>query len=154
MIVNAFFGLILTGFGSLGLVRHLRELIRAWSSHHWPKGEAVVVSAAVHERRGSRGRTQFEPTIEFQYTFRGNDYRGHRIRFGDIASASRADAEKVAARFAVGTQWEVSVPERRPELAVLQPGSNGQLWFAIAFFSIYTLFSVAFFIEAVGQLRR
>ena len=153
-IVELLFSMLLTGFGSFGLARHLRDLRRAWSSYSWPKGEAVVVAAAVHERRGSRGRTVFEPTVEFRYTFRGIDYRGHRLAFGDVASGSRADAEKLAARFAVGTHWEVSIFERRPELAVLHPGPTGPSWFGVTFFAVYTGLAIVFLIEVVGRLRQ
>ena len=149
-IVNLLFSILLTGFGSVGLARQVRELIRALSSRRWPKGAAVVVAAAVHERRGSRGRTLFEPTIEFRYTFRGHERTGHRVAFGDVASGSRANAEALTKRFAVGTRWEVSVCERCPELAVLNPGSNGQLWLSVAFFAVYTLLATAFFLETVS----
>ena len=109
-------------FGSIGLVNQLRELTRAWSSRRWPTGEGVIVSAAVHERRGSRGRTLFEPTIQFRYRFRDVEYVRHRIAFGDVGRSDRAEAEKVADRFAPETLWSVSICERRPDLAVLHPG--------------------------------
>jgi hypothetical protein len=95
----------------------------------------------------------FEATIEFRYSFRDREYSGHRVAFGDVASGSRAAADKLAARFARGTRWEVSICEDHPELAVLNPGPTGQLWFAVAFFCVYTLFAVAFLLEVLGLLR-
>lgn len=107
-IINLLFSALLTGFGAVGLVRQLRELARAWSSRRWSIGEAVVVRAAVHERRGSRGRTVFEPDIEYQYAFRDREFTGHRLAFGDISSGDRSEAEKdrseVSAGHGVGGQ--------------------------------------------------
>jgi hypothetical protein len=74
------------------------------------------------------------------------------LAFGDISSRSLEDAKRVAERFAVGTQWEVSVSESRPELAVLHAGPTGQLWFAVVFFAGYTCFAIAFFIDALRRL--
>jgi hypothetical protein len=95
----------------------------------------------------------FEPTIEFRYAFRERQYIGHRVAFGDVASGSRAAAEGVVERFAVGTQWEVSICERRPDLSVLHPGPTGRLWFTVAFFVVYTLLAVSFLLDSVQRFR-
>jgi hypothetical protein len=52
------------------------------------------------------------------------DQRGpvNRITFGDVGTSDRADAERVADRFAPGTLWSVSICERRPDMAVLHHG--------------------------------
>ena len=151
-IVNLLFSILLTAFGSIGLANQLREVIRAWSSSRWLSGEAVVTSAAVHERRGSRGRTVFEPTIEYRYAFRGVEHTGHRIRFGDVAMRDRSEADKVAERFALGGAWSVNICERRPEMAVLHPGVGGHLW-SLAFFCVYTSFAIAFLVDAVKRFH-
>lgn len=132
-------------------MNQLRELIRAWSSRRRPTGEAVIVSAAVHERRGSRGRTLFEPTIQFRYHFRDVEYVGHRIAFGDVATSDRAEAEKIADRFAPETLWSVSICERHPDIAILHPGPNRELWFAVCFFVIYVGLAISLLIDAVRQ---
>ncbi len=152
-IVNLLFSSLLTAFGSIGLANQLREVIRAWSSSRWPSGEAVVTSAAVHERRGSRGRTVFEPTIEYRYAFRGVDHIGYRIRFGDVATRDRSEADKLAERFAVASAWSVNISERRPEMAVLHPGVGGHLWFTLGFFCVYTSLASAFLVDAVKRLH-
>jgi len=150
-IVNLLFSILLTAFGSIGLANQVREVIRAWSSSRWQSGEAVVTSAAVHERRGSRGRTVYEPTIEYRYTFRGVEHIGHRIRFGDVATRDRSEADSVAERFAAGTVWSVNLCERRPEMAVLHPGVGGHLWFAFGFFCVYTGLAIAFLVDAAKR---
>jgi hypothetical protein len=151
-IVNVIFSLLLTGFGVFGLARQLRDLRGAWSSQRWPKGEAVIVRAVVQERRGSRGRTVFEPTIEFSYAVRQREHVGHRLMFGDVAARTRSYAEKLLDRFGVGTVWEVSICEARPELSVLHPGPTRRLWFGVAFFAAYTSFAVAFLIDSLGRV--
>jgi hypothetical protein len=111
------------------------------------------MTATVHERKGSRGRTQFEPTIEYRYTFRGVAHVGHRILFGDVATGDRAEAQKVSERFAPGTIWSVSICERRPEMSVLHPGVSGRLWFGVGFFAVYVGFAIAFLVDAVRRLQ-
>jgi hypothetical protein len=151
--INLLFSVLLTSFGSYGLVKQVRELVRAWSSRRWPVSEAVVVSAAVHERRGTRGRTEFEPTIEFRYRFRDREYVGHRVAFGDIASRNRKDAENTTKKFGPGTRWEVSICDTSPELSVLHPGLNSQVWWAVLFFLGYTGLAVSFLVDALRRVR-
>jgi hypothetical protein len=53
----------------------------------------------------------------------------------------------------VGTQWEVSVNERRPQLAVLHAGPIGRLWLALVFFAGFTLAAVVALVGALHDLR-
>jgi hypothetical protein len=152
MMINLVFSILLTGFGSIGLFSSICDLIRAWLSQRWPTGEAVIISIAVHERRGARGRRRFEPTIDFRYSFEGREYHGHRIAFGDVSSGDRSEADEIADRFRPGTAWVVSICRRRPDLAVLHPGLYGRLWFTFCFFMVYTIGSVTFFIGSVRRL--
>ena len=152
-IVNLLFSILAHGVRIDRAGESTAQVIWAWSSSRWPSGEAVVTSAAVHERRGSRGRTVFEPTIEYRYAFRGVDHIGYRIRFGDVATRDRSEADKLAERFAVGSAWSVNISERRPEIAVLHPGVGGHLWFTFGFFCVYTSLAVAFLVDAVKRLN-
>jgi len=95
----------------------------------------------------------FEPTIEYRYAFRGVEHVGRRIRFGDVATRDRSEADKLAERFAVGTVWSVSICERRPDMAVLHPGVGGHLWFSFGFFCVYTSLAVSFLLDAVKRLH-
>jgi hypothetical protein len=151
-IVNLLFSVFLTSFGAFGLAHQIRDLSRSWSSRRWPKAEAMITSASVHERRGSRGRTVFEPTVEYRYNFQNQTLTGHRIAFGDVNSRNRQEADRVAGRFTIGTLWEVSVCEGRSDLSVLHAGPTRQLWFGLAFFAGYTCFATAFLIDALRRL--
>jgi len=111
-----------------------------------------MVSAAVHERRGSRGRTLFEPVVQFRYNLQGADVLGHRLAFGDVTARSRPEAEQVASRFCPGSIWSVSICERRPELSVIHSGPTRGLWFAVCFFAGYTALSVVFVVDAYRGL--
>jgi uncharacterized protein DUF3592 len=152
IVVNLVFGISLAGFGSVGLFWTVRELIRSWLSRRWPVGEAEIVSSSVHERRGRRGRTVFEPTVSYAYSFAGREHVGHRIAFGDVSSGNREEADQVANRFEVGTRWAVSVCGRKPDLSVLHPGPNRRVWFAAAFFSLYVAMAVSFLLDTVRRL--
>jgi len=134
------------------LFNQLRELSRALASRHWPNDKAVILSAAVHERRGSRGRTLFEPVVQFRYTLQGADIMGYRLAFGDVTTRTRSEAEQVVSRFSRGSIWSVSICERRPELSVIHAGPTRSIWFAICFFAGYTALSVAFVIDAYRRL--
>ena len=80
----------------------------------------------------------FEPTIQFRYRFQDVECTGHRIAFGDFGRNDRAEAEKIAERFAPDTLWSVSIREltlgRGP---VLHPGANRELGFAVCFLAFY-----------------
>lgn len=148
-------GVVGIGTGLFCLGGQIRELLRARSSLRWPTGTAVVISAAVRERRGRRRRIWFQPAIEYRYSFAGRDYTGHRIAFGETASfRRRVDAERdLAARLPLGARCDVSICERRPELAVLTPGPTANIWFGIVFFCVSTLFSVAYLLGTLGWFR-
>jgi Protein of unknown function (DUF3592) len=150
VIVDALFSIALTGFGSVGLFWSVRELIRSWASRRWPIGSAEIDTSVVSERKGRRGRTEFEPTITYTYSFEGRTYVGHRIAFGDIGTTNRQYAEEQANRFAVGTRWEVSICGRNPDVSVLHPGPNRRVWYAVAFFCVYVAMALSFL---VGALR-
>lgn len=112
----------------------------------------MITRVSVQERRGPRGRTVFEPTVEYQYTFRDLTLTGHRIAFGDVTTGRRQDADRVLERFAIGTQWEVSVCEGRSDLSVLHAGPTRQVWFGLVFFAGYTCVSAAFLVDALRRL--
>ncbi|HVW03903.1 MAG TPA: DUF3592 domain-containing protein [Vicinamibacterales bacterium] len=143
----------LAGVGAVGLVCAVRDLMRAMSSRRWPIAEAIITSSVIRERRGGMTAKTFEPVVEYRYAFHEQTYVGHRLAFGDVSSRSREDADRVAARFAVGTQWEVSVNERRPRLAVLHAGPTGRLWFGLVFFAGFTLAAVVALVGALHDLR-
>jgi hypothetical protein len=143
------FSILLTVFSSMVLFSAARDLVRAWLSRRWPTEEAIIISVAVHERRGVRGRRKFEPTIDYRYEFQGREYHGHRIAFGDISSSEKSEAEKIADRFRPGTAWIVSICRTQPDLAVLHPGLYGRLWFVFWFFVVFTFVSVMFLIHSL-----
>ena len=151
IVVSLIFSLALTGFGSVGWFWSVRELILSLASRSWPVGEAEITSCSVHERKGRRGRTVFEPTVTYGYSFKGREFEGHRIVFGE-ASSSREEATRVAGRFAVGSRWQVSVCGHRPTLSVLHPGPTSSVWFATVFFSGYLVLAVSFLLDTIRRL--
>lgn len=151
--VDLTFSLLLTGFGAFGLFHQLRELARAMLSRRWAAAPATVLSSEVHQRVGSRGRTLFEPVVQFHYRFKDTDYTAHRLAFGDVTARTHEEAEVIAARFVVGSVWEVRVCPRRPKMHVIHPGPTGRTWFAVAFFVVYTGLAITFLVEAISKLR-
>jgi hypothetical protein len=150
--INLVFSIMLTCAGSIGLFYATYDMVRAWRSRRWPTGEAIVISIAVHERRGIRGRRRFEPTIDFRYTFEGREYHGHRIAFGDVSSSDKKEIDDIADRFHTGTAWRVSVCKNRPELAILHPGIHGKMWVTLCFFLVYTTCSVMLMVDSIQRI--
>lgn len=151
--IDLVFSLLLTGFGVFGLFHQMRELARAGLSRGWPVAPGIVLSTAVHQRVGSRGRTLFEPVVQFRYRFADTDYTAHRLAFGDVTTRTREESEQVAARFAAGSVWEVRVCPRRPDLHVIHPGPTRRTWFGLGVVVVYTGFAITFLYEAVSKLR-
>ena len=147
--VDLAFSAVLTGAGGTGLVSEVRELLRAFSSRRWPYAEAEVLAVSVEERRGARGRIRFEPVVRYRYVWSGRPLEATRFAFGTLHAGSRSEAERLVAELKVGSKGRAKVCPTRPELAVLAPGPNGFIWFALVFFCIYTGLAVSYFVSAL-----
>jgi hypothetical protein len=120
------------------------------ASQQWPTVEGEVVQAEIEEERSSgsgpgareRSATQ-RPVVRYRYDVGGTTYEARQMSFGEYASGSREDAQRVVEKYAVGSRVLVHYRPDAPDQAVLEPGTQGAPWF-------FAILGIAFM--AVGVL--
>ena len=81
-----------------------------------------VVRSFVWVQTDGDGGRSYTPQVEYEYTVQGNTYRGMRLRFGQIGSWSREQAERVIARYSPSSTVRVFFDPCKPGDAVLVSG--------------------------------
>lgn len=90
----------------------------------WPSTRGRIVRSGMRAARGAgtdAPRVGNLPSIEYVYDVGGVEYRGHRIRAGDIAPDS-AEATAAPDRYRVGREGPVYYNPADPKDAVLEQG--------------------------------
>jgi hypothetical protein len=128
LVMGLVLGAALTASGGCGLLWNLRELWRARASRRWIVGEAEIVSATLRESRGRGGEPEFKPIVSFRYQHEGREYIGTRVAFGYYQPCDRRSADQFIAHFAPGTRRQVNICPTRPQLSVLEPGLQYNIW--------------------------
>ena len=83
-------------------------------------------------RRTEKGRTRisYSPTVEYAYGVRGRKYRGNQITFAVEVSGSEAFAQKIRAKYPVGTAVTVRYDPANPGNATLEI-PRAAVWFPL-----------------------
>lgn len=127
---------VIMGIGIAALeVRAWRVRRRANAVRAWAKTTGRVVLADVQERTVRMRRrtsvasysdqTFYAPRIVYEYEVDGHHYQHDRLQMGDtITSADYADAEKSAARYALGSFVTVYYDPANPADATLDTGTG------------------------------
>ena len=111
------------GCGGFLLVLALRNFYYGSASKNWPQTLGRIIRSYVLVDRSDDGKG-YTPQLEYEYTFQGSSYRGKRIRFGQIGSWSRKQAEGILAPFPEGSAVSVFVDPANSEEAVLIRGTS------------------------------
>lgn len=135
-LVSLLIGALLVSLGLFTLQRH-----RAAAG--WPQVPGVVeTSEVVAERRFKHRAVMYRPVVRYRYGAPGGVYLG-----GKVASTARLynrekEAQRIAARYPVGTTVMVRYNPGDPSEAVLERGRSGGIWLLL--FGLLTwLFPVA-----------
>jgi|SRR5208283_1250256 len=122
------------GCGGVLLVAALRNFYRGSATSNWTQTTGRIIRSYVFVESGDDGQG-YTPKVEYEYTYQGSAYRGKRLRFGQIGSWSRKQAEEILARFQEGSTVPVFVDPAKPKNAVLIRGTSwGNLAIAAAGF--------------------
>lgn len=153
-VFRIFFAYLLPGMftiaGAIMLVVGARNIQGAWESENWPHVQGKISESEVrsHTSRNSNGRTSTSYSVELKYTYTVDDeeYIGDRLRFGEMNSNKRRDANAKAKTFAAGKKIKVFYDPEEPQESVLEPGIHGSSWFlpifGAVFFTVGTLLSI------------
>jgi hypothetical protein len=100
---------------ALGLV--LRHQFR--KQYRWSQVPAVIIESTVRLNGEA-----FDAVVRFEYSWQGRRFVADTLRSGTISFNWRGPADRLRARFPVGTGVIAYVNERDPRSAVLEPGGD------------------------------
>jgi hypothetical protein len=139
----------LFGFGLLMLMFFFGARRAAKAAASWPAVPGKIVKSEVEEyqeRDDDDGRTTwrtaYRPAVEYAYAVDGREHRGNQINYAMSVSAGRGYAEKVAARYPVGSAVDVHYDPKNPGTSALRTaGGAGATW--IIFGAALIVFALA-----------
>jgi hypothetical protein len=89
----------------------------------WPVVRGKVVESGTESyRRAFKGRTStyYAPVVEYSYLVNGHEYRSRQIKLDDKDEGTRAEAERIAARYPKGSDVDVHYDPEYPGSAALE----------------------------------
>jgi hypothetical protein len=114
-----------------------RRAARAAAS--WPAVTGKIVKSDVEEYQErdddegrTRWRTAYRPAVEYVYAVNTREHRGNKINYAMSVSAGRGYAEKVAAKYPVGSAIEVHYDPANPGTSALSTRGAGATWIIFA----------------------
>jgi hypothetical protein len=139
----------LFGFGLLMLLFFYAARRSAKAAATWPSVRGKIVKSEVEEyqeRDDDDGRTTwhtaYRPAVEYAYAVNGREHRGNQINHAMTVSAGRGYAEKVAAKYPVGSEVDVHYDPNNPSTSALRTaGGAGATW--IIFGAALIVFALA-----------
>jgi hypothetical protein len=113
--------LSIPGIFLLGLA--VRNFVKGSASRNWLPAEGRILRSLVLAGTSDEGET-LTPQVEYEYAVSGIKYRGTRLRYGQIGSWNRKQAERTIARYIAGAQQTVLYNPRKPSESVLISGTS------------------------------
>ncbi len=125
LVAKAIFGIALALAAPFVASVTIQTFVKASQSNAWPQAEATVTRSEVitDVPLGGRG-PEFTPKIEYRFTAQGKPYDGNRIAFRGTASRTKAVADAIAGKYALGTQHPVHYNPANPADSVLERGTH------------------------------
>lgn len=152
-----FFPAVLVLIGGLSLWLGISDMANGWASRNWPSVQGTIVASSIgintssSNNRQKAADTSYSANVEYTFSVDGNDYSGHRISFGEYASADRAEAERFLIPYREGQNVAVYYDPDSHRKAVLEPGLHGYPWLFLlpgVLFSALGIFMARFFPKA------
>ena len=147
-IVGAAFALT----GAALLVYAVRSVWLGIASASWPTTDGEVsVSDLQRDYSGSSGVT-YRAEVAYKYQVGGRQLVADRVFFGDALSTSwAAGALRETVKYQVGSHVRVRYDPNNPECAVLEPGTNGVVYFLIVFALVFVGAGIAALLGRFGH---
>ncbi len=109
-------GVFLLGLG-------VRNFVKGSASRNWSPAQGCILRSVVLVGTSDDGEN-FTPRVEYEYVVAGVKYRGTRLRYGQIGSWNRKQAERTIARYIAGAQQTVLYNPSNPAESVLISGTS------------------------------
>ncbi len=89
------------------------------AARRWPTTRGQVLSTSVRQHAGDGAARQFRPVVRYRYTVDGRDHEGGVIEHGRETSGGEGWAQRVIARYPVGSAVAVRYDPADPARAAL-----------------------------------
>jgi hypothetical protein len=110
------------------------SLSRQQESKSWPTVTSTITKSDLRTSRGSKGRTNYSPIINYSYEVNGRPYFKDQYVYGAFTSTnSLRSATAVLSRYPVGSHPAVHYEPADPSEATLDVGMNPQTMFSVIF---------------------
>lgn len=155
MLAKAVFGIVLALAAPFVAYATTRTFLKASRSNSWPQAEATVTRSEVTTDFpvGARG-PQFDPKVDYRFAAGGKPYVGNTIAFRGVVSASKPEADAVAAKYTVGTRHPVYYDPADPAASVLERGAHWLTYAGLVIPVVMLIVGVLLAREQVAGLRR
>jgi Protein of unknown function (DUF3592) len=120
-LLNKLFTVVTLGGGVWAIAVGLRRLILRSSERDWTPVTGRIRSSGFEES-GTGVSKAYSIAVEYEYEYRGVQYRGDRVTPMRYWPALRSTAESLVRRYPAGQEVIVFVNPRNPVKAVLEPG--------------------------------
>ena len=132
-------------FGSITMIKGIKEIKLAQKSVAWPTTTGIIISSGIKSSSGNDGVTTYRPSVKFSYQVHGRKFTGNKIFFGDgdIYSSNYNYAKKVVKQYAKQTIVQVSYNSENPKQSVLETGVKIKTFSHFAFGSIFFIFGTS-----------
>lgn len=128
------FGIVFFLAGVIILGNAIFDGVRGFRARRWPVFEAVVLARDIKMRKGRR--TSYIPTVRYRYQVGGCTYESSRIMFGHLSTINHDDAERFMSYFETGKSIPIYVSPNHPQVSVVKPGVDNDIWFRIVWASL------------------
>jgi len=149
-VVFAFFWL-----GIIGLIDGIliqQKLAQIDAQKRFVEVRATVESSTVEESFGGEGGMDFNPIVEYRYTYEGEEFTSKRHSMGMWSNTDREFARNVVAEYPEGAEVSAWVDPDDPEMAVLSIAAGSPPAFTVLF--LMPFHGIGFFFLAMGLRAR
>ncbi len=140
--IEAVGGVLFVIVGVAMLALAIRGLRIGIASRKWPATGGEILESRVEEE-SDEGSIRYVAKVKYRYCVGGREFTADEITFKAYAVDEKS-AEATVARYPVGSRPQVHYDPRRPDHAVLEPGTSpGVVAILIVFLLAYSAFGVA-----------
>lgn len=130
----AVLGACLAGTGLFFCVVLWSGYVTAKRFHDWVECPALVIASSIESRAvpGAVNEQRYRASVRYRYTYESREWVSDRVRWKDKWSRDRTKAERMVARYGLGTSPRCYVNPRAPSEAILERetlAAGYTLWF-------------------------
>lgn len=128
MLFIGFFAVIMILLGALLISLGLFTLQRHRAAVRWPQAPGVIEVSEVAAERHFKNNLMYRPVIRYRYSAPGGPYVGEKLANTGKLYTEENKAQKITARYPVGSTVMALYNPADPSEAVLERGASGGVW--------------------------